>query len=326
MSGLACLLWWLVLGGLLGLLGSWLIGRMFRQNMPQPTERVVEKLVDRPVEKIVEKIVEKVVEKKVDNPDLLAQIATLTATAALVPQLRNQLTAAQAAPAKVVEKIVEKVVDRPVEKVVEKVVEKIVEKKFDNPDLLAQIATLTATAALVPQLRSQLSAAQAVPAKVVDRVVEKIVDRPVDRVVEKIVPDTAALEERDRRLRALQLRIDELEASERRHLQTIASLREPAIDIAAAKAAGFTVRGADDLEIIEGIGPKIAELLHAAGVKTFAQLAAMQPAAIQPILDAAGPHFKMADPQTWPEQSGLAARNQWRELKVLQDNLNAGKR
>jgi predicted flap endonuclease-1-like 5' DNA nuclease len=261
MSGLACLLWWLVLGALLGLVGSWLIGRMLRSNMPPPAERIVEKFVDRPVEKVVEKIVEKVVEKKVDNPDLLAQIATLTATAALVPQLRNQL-----------------------------------------------------------------SAAQATPAKVVERVVEKIVDRPVDRVVEKIVPDTAALEERDRRLRSLQLRIEELEASERRHLQTIASLREPPIDIAAAKAAGFTIKGADDLEIIEGIGPKIADLLRAAGVRTFAQLAAMKPAAIQPILDAAGPNYKLADPQTWPEQSALAARNQWRELRTLQDDLNAGKR
>lgn len=257
MSGLACLLWWLVLGALLGLVGSWLIGRMLRKSMPAPAERIVEKFVDRPVEKVVEKIVEKVVEKKVDNPDLLAQIATLTATAALVPQLRNQLSAAQTAPAKVV---------------------------------------------------------------------ERIVDRPIDRVVEKIVPDTAALEERDRRLRSLQLRIEELEARERQHLQTIASLREPPIDIAAAKAAGFTIKGADDLEIIEGIGPKIADLLRAAGVRTFAQLAAMTPAAIQPILDAAGPNYKLADPQTWPEQSALAARNQWRELRTLQDDLNAGKR
>jgi predicted flap endonuclease-1-like 5' DNA nuclease len=281
MSGLACVLWWLLLGALLGLLGSWLLGRMFRGNMPAPTERIVEKFVDRPVEKVVEKFI--------DRP---------------------------------VEKVVEKFVDRPVEKIVEKVVE----KRVDNPELLSQIAALTATAALVPTLRSQLAAAQSAPPKEVQKIVERIVDRPVDRVVEKIVPDTAALEERDRRLRALQLRIDELEANERKHLQTIASFSTPVIDIAAAKAAGFTVKGADDLEIIEGIGPKIADLLRAAGVNTFAKLAAMQPAAIQPILDAAGPNFKLADPQTWPEQSGLAARNQWAALKALQDKLDAGKR
>jgi predicted flap endonuclease-1-like 5' DNA nuclease len=152
------------------------------------------------------------------------------------------------------------------------------------------------------------------------------VDRPVEKVVEKIVPDTAALEERDRRLRALQLRIEELEAGEQRHLQTIAALREPPIDVAAAKAAGFTVRGPDDLEIIEGIGPKIADLLRTAGVRTFIQLAGMQPSAIQPILDAAGPNYKLADPQTWPEQAALAAHNRWSDLKALQDALTAGRR
>jgi large subunit ribosomal protein L17 len=82
----------------------------------------------------------------------------------------------------------------------------------------------------------------------------------------------------------------------------------------------------DDLKLIEGIGPKIAGILQAAGIRSFAQLAAMTPAAIQPLLDAAGPNYRIADPLTWPEQAGLAAAGRWDELKVLQDTLIGGRR
>ena len=46
----------------------------------------------------------------------------------------------------------------------------------------------------------------------------------------------------------------------------------PGIDHAAAKAAGFVVSGADNLEIIEGVGPKIAHRLRSNGVGPFALL------------------------------------------------------
>lgn len=82
----------------------------------------------------------------------------------------------------------------------------------------------------------------------------------------------------------------------------------------------------DDLKLIEGIGPKIAGILQAAGIRSFAQLAAMTPAAIQPLLDAAGPNYRIADPLTWPEQAGLAATGRWDELQVLQDTLIGGRR
>ena len=90
--------------------------------------------------------------------------------------------------------------------------------------------------------------------------------------------------------------------------------------------AGFNLKSADDLEIIEGIGPKIAMLLHEAGVKSYKQLSAMSPAQLQPILDRAGANFQMANPATWPEQADLAARNRWLALKALQQALDAGNR
>ena len=98
----------------------------------------------------------------------------------------------------------------------------------------------------------------------------------------------------------------------------------PRIDLAAAAAAGFRLRSADDLTIVEGIGPKIAELLAARGIQTFAELAVTPVDRIAAILHEAGPHFRMAVPTTWPEQAKLAAHNRWTELKTLQDALDGG--
>jgi predicted flap endonuclease-1-like 5' DNA nuclease len=87
---------------------------------------------------------------------------------------------------------------------------------------------------------------------------------------------------------------------------------------------GFNVKGVDDLQVIEGIGPKICGLFHAAGYKTFTQVSQMSIQQMSKILDDAGPRFKLANPETWAQQAGLAANNRWAELKALQDNLTAG--
>jgi predicted flap endonuclease-1-like 5' DNA nuclease len=96
------------------------------------------------------------------------------------------------------------------------------------------------------------------------------------------------------------------------------------IDIAAAKAAGIIVKGADDLQIIEGIGPKICGLFHAAGHVTFAQVAQLSVTQMAHILTEAGPRYKLANPETWAQQADLAANNRWAELKTLQDALSGG--
>ncbi len=81
----------------------------------------------------------------------------------------------------------------------------------------------------------------------------------------------------------------------------------------------------DDLKAIEGIGPKIEELLHDAGIKTWSALATTPIEKIQDVLTAAGSRFSLADPATWPQQADLAANGKWNELKALQDFLIAGK-
>ena len=96
------------------------------------------------------------------------------------------------------------------------------------------------------------------------------------------------------------------------------------IDLAAAKAAGFALKNANDLTVIEGIGPKINALFNNAGIKTFAQLAAATVPQMRKILDDGGSRFRIANPSTWAQQSALAAANKWTELKKLQDALSGG--
>jgi small subunit ribosomal protein S1 len=81
----------------------------------------------------------------------------------------------------------------------------------------------------------------------------------------------------------------------------------------------------DDLKIIEGIGPKIEEILHEAGIQTFADLAGKQADEIREILLAQGSRYKMHDPETWPQQAQLAADGKMDELEELKKALNAGK-
>jgi predicted flap endonuclease-1-like 5' DNA nuclease len=100
---------------------------------------------------------------------------------------------------------------------------------------------------------------------------------------------------------------------------------EVVIDVAAAKAAGFDMKGPDDLEVVEGIGPKIAQLLRQHAITTFVQLASASPTEIAAILEKGGPNFRIANPGTWPEQAGFCVRNDWAGLKELQDRLTAGR-
>ncbi|MGB1039395.1 MAG: 50S ribosomal protein L17 [Flavobacteriales bacterium] len=92
-----------------------------------------------------------------------------------------------------------------------------------------------------------------------------------------------------------------------------------------AAPASTTEAKADDLKKIEGVGPKIAGVLVAGGLATFADVAASTPEAIKEILDAAEGNFGGHDPSTWTKQAQLAADGKWDELKKWQDELDGGK-
>lgn len=81
----------------------------------------------------------------------------------------------------------------------------------------------------------------------------------------------------------------------------------------------------DDLKLVEGIGPKIEELMHAAGITTWAELAAAPIEKLEAILDEAGPRFRIHDPATWGKQAAMADAGQWEELETYQDELKGGR-
>ncbi len=80
-----------------------------------------------------------------------------------------------------------------------------------------------------------------------------------------------------------------------------------------------------DLKAIEGIGPRIEELLKTAGFNTWADLADASAEQLNAILDAAGASYNLHDPATWPTQARLANNGEWNLLREYQDELKGGR-
>ncbi len=88
--------------------------------------------------------------------------------------------------------------------------------------------------------------------------------------------------------------------------------------------AKTTKAEADDLTKVEGIGPKAAEALVAAGITTFADLSKGEAEKIKEILTEASSRMAHLDPTSWPKQAKMAADGKWDELKEWQDNTKGG--
>lgn len=67
----------------------------------------------------------------------------------------------------------------------------------------------------------------------------------------------------------------------------------------APKAAAKAQANGDDLKKLEGVGPKLAEVLNKAGITTFAELAESSVEKVQEILEAAGSRYASKDPAPW---------------------------
>lgn len=178
-------------------------------------------------------------------------------------------------------------------------------------DHLARMRELESEVAAIPGLRAQIAALQS--------------GAPSEDGTEATkdpLPDQAAID--------WQARYSELEERSREQARSLAARdqeirmlrQEPAIDIQAARLAGFSaIKGADDLEVIQGIENNVAELLRNHGIYTFAELARATPAQIQSIVSRAESQGQHSSPETWLAQAELASRNLWRPLKLLQDGL-----
>ncbi|HDZ13479.1 hypothetical protein LCGC14_0869250 [marine sediment metagenome] len=81
----------------------------------------------------------------------------------------------------------------------------------------------------------------------------------------------------------------------------------------------------NDLKVIEGIGPKIEEMFHVAGIKTWKTLSETSVAGCQDILKKGGERYKIHDPSSWPMQAKMCYTNKWKELIKWQNEHAHGK-
>lgn len=98
------------------------------------------------------------------------------------------------------------------------------------------------------------------------------------------------------------------------------------LDLEAA-ALAITVpepQAVDNLQVIEGIGPKISTLLNENGITSFRVLAQTPIAALDEILTAARLRH-LANPETWIEQASLADAGDTEGLQLLQASLKGGR-
>jgi len=109
--------------------------------------------------------------------------------------------------------------------------------------------------------------------------------------------------------------------------QLQASLADTEVRIAERTSSLAALAGFDahNLQKIEGIGPKIASILNAHGIYTFADLAEAAVEELQKCLEEAGPRYRLANPETWPAQARLATDGKWLELDELQRKLKGGR-
>ncbi len=97
------------------------------------------------------------------------------------------------------------------------------------------------------------------------------------------------------------------------------SMKAAAAVIAVAQKAGK-----DDIEIIEGIGPKIAAVLATNGITTFAKLSQAKAEDMSAMLKASGGRFSLANPASWAEQAALLRDGKMEEFQKLCDELVGG--
>lgn len=100
--------------------------------------------------------------------------------------------------------------------------------------------------------------------------------------------------------------------------------------VGAAAAAALTGIGipaavgpSDDLKLVKGIGPKLAELLQALGVRRFDQIAAWGPAEVAKVDEHLGAFRGRIDRDDWITQAKLLARGAFEEFEARFGSLGS---
>jgi len=79
----------------------------------------------------------------------------------------------------------------------------------------------------------------------------------------------------------------------------------------------------DNLEVIEGIGPKVSALLKTNGYTNWSKLSKADADDLKKIM--ADSKLSMLDPTSWPQQAMLADQGRWTELIEYQKFLDGGR-
>ena len=175
-----------------------------------------------------------------------------------------------------------------------------------------------AAAASAPAKAEPVKEEPAEAAPVAEEPVAKEEPAAVVEETEEVVEEITEVEEVVEEITEVEEEITEVE-------EEVTEVEEEVTEVEEVVAAPAADAKPDDLKKIEGIGPKISQLLTEGGIATFDALSKSDPEKIREILLAAGSRYKMHDPTTWPKQAGLAAKGDWDALKILQDELDGGR-
>jgi len=149
------------------------------------------------------------------------------------------------------------------------------------------------------------------------------------------------LDECRRKSKALKSDLDECRASKSRRSSGLATSAVASSSVAAAaplkavkkeepKASGRTGAWAklkdDNLQFVEGIGPKMNQVLNENGYNSWAKVAKSNRDELKSMLDKYGDKYKIIEPGDWPRQAKFAAEGDWDGLiKYQSDDGSAAK-
>ena len=77
-----------------------------------------------------------------------------------------------------------------------------------------------------------------------------------------------------------------------------------------------------NLQIMEGVGPKIESILKDAGYTNWESIANASDADLQKVLDDAGPRYRMHNASAWSAQAKFASQGQWDKLVQYQKDID----
>jgi len=195
--------------------------------------------------------------------------------------------------------------------------EKSTGKETVKEEVVEVVKEAPVVAAPAPEVKEEIAVAKEAVEETAPAA-EEVKEEVTAPVVEEIVEETKPAAEEVKEEVSVAPEVEEVEEEE----EEIEEIEEIFEDWSEEKNVEVKP---DDLKKVEGIGPKIAELLNNAGITTFAQLAKTDAEKIKGILSDAGSRYKMHNPTTWPKQAELAAEGKWDELKKWQDELDGGK-